>query len=74
MQLRRLSKKLARRGLRRKPAEDTRAFLRRIDASGYPQRDRLARIIELYNRIKYGRDADSESALADLRSLVNDIR
>ncbi len=74
VQLRRLSKKLARQGLRRKPAEDTRAFLRRIDASGYPQRDRLARIIELYNRLKYGRDADSESALVDLRSLVNDIR
>ena len=74
IQFRRLQNKLARRGLRRRPAEDSRAFVARVAAAGYPERDRLARIVDLYNRIKYGRDGASEAALADLRRLVSAIR
>ncbi len=71
---RRLMKKLARHGLTRRPSEDSRAFLARVAASGYAERRRLARIVDLYNRIKYGRDGPSDAALADLRRLVNTIR
>ena len=55
-------------------AEDSREFLHRIDSADLPQRDQLARIVDLYNRIKYGRDGADELALRDLRSLVNGIR
>ncbi len=71
---RRLSKKLARQGLARGPAEDTRAFLRRAERSDYPQSAQLAKIIELYNRIKYGRQGSNRHSLEQLRTLVEDIR
>ena len=71
---RRLLKKLARRGLAKRPAEDSRAFVERIADSNLAERDRLARIVDLYNRIKYGRDGPSDAALADLRRLVGTIR
>ncbi len=74
IQFRRLLKKLARHGLDRHPAEDSRAFLDRIADRKIVERERLARIADLYNRIKYGRDGASEAALADLRRLVNTIR
>ncbi len=74
IQFRRLQQKLARRGLLRRPAEDSRAFLARIADAGDPDRDRLARIVDLYNRIKYGRTGPSDAALDDLRKLVGTIR
>ncbi len=74
IQFRRLLKKLARRGLVRRPAEDSRAFLARVTSTEIPERDRLARIVDLYNRIKYGREGPSDAALADLRKLVGTIR
>lgn len=73
IQFRRLLKKLARFGFEKKPAEDTRAFLRRVEDSAFEQQEQLARIIELYNLIKYGREA-SVSSLDSLRSQVNSIR
>ncbi|MDH3219627.1 MAG: DUF3488 and transglutaminase-like domain-containing protein [Gammaproteobacteria bacterium] len=69
----RLLKKLARRGLRKDPAEDSRAFLQRLSERDLPQRDQLARIIELYNRVKYGRQGPSAAALDNLRSMINSI-
>ncbi len=74
LQFRRLQKKLARHGIEKKPSEDSRAFLRRISAEEFPGRDQLAPIIELYNRIKYGRDGDSPQAHNQLRSLIDSLQ
>ncbi len=71
---RRLSKKLARQGLKRRPAEDTRAFLQRAKRSDYPQSAQLARIVDLYNRIKYGRQGPNRHSLDELRNLINAIQ
>jgi transglutaminase-like putative cysteine protease len=70
----RLLKKLSRRGFHKGPAEDTRHFLLRITQRDFPQRELLAKIVELYNRIKYGRQASSQSALRDMRSMIDSIR
>ena len=70
----RLLRKLARRGIERKPSEDTRAFLRRISAGEIAQNDQLERIIDLYNRIKYGRNGDSPQALKQMRSMINSLQ
>jgi transglutaminase-like putative cysteine protease len=50
----RLLKKLAKLGLEKKPAEDSRAFLRRVEESKLVQTTEIEVIINLYNRIKYG--------------------
>jgi hypothetical protein len=70
----RLLKKLSKRGLKKDPAEDTRAFLVRVTAKDIPQSEQLASIVELYNRIKYGHKSNSEAALGHLRSMVKAIR
>ncbi len=70
---RRLLKKLSKRGIDKKPSEDTRAFLDRLREHDVAQQEQIARIVELYNRIKYGRAGGSVAALRDLRSLVNSI-
>jgi transglutaminase-like putative cysteine protease len=69
----RLLKKLSKKGLRKKSSEDSRAFLKRVSKPGYPQYEQLANIIELYNRIKYGRSASTRT-LNHMRSLVNAIQ
>jgi hypothetical protein len=74
MEFRRLLKKLARHGIEKKPSEDSRAFLQRISAEEVPGREQLAPIIELYNRIKYGRDGDSALARNQLRSLIDSLQ
>ena len=70
----RLLKKLSRRGFQKGPAEDTRTFLRRITQRDFPQREILTNIVELYNRIKYGRQGSSPSALSNMRSMIDSIR
>ncbi len=70
----RLLKKLARRGLEIKPAEDTRAFLKRARRDNFSQSDQLANIVDLYNRIKYGRQGASELSLNNLRTMINTIQ
>ncbi len=70
----RLLKKLSQQGFRKRPAEDTRAFLLRITLDDYPQYERLADIIELYNRIKYGRLENSRSELGNLRAMIDSFR
>ena len=70
----RLLKKLSKRGLKKDPAEDTRAFLVRVTTKDFPQSEQLANIVELYNRIKYGHKSNSEAALGHLRSMVKAIR
>jgi transglutaminase-like putative cysteine protease len=70
----RLLKKLSRRGFQKGPAEDTRTFLLRITKRDFPQQELLANIVELYNRIKYGRQGSSQSALDNMRSMINSIR
>jgi len=72
--LNRLLQKLSKRGIRKGPAEDTRAFLERLTAREFPQTEQLADIVELYNRIKYGRQGNSQSALSRMRSMVNLIQ
>ena len=70
----RLLRKLARRGIERKPSEDTRAFLSRITPQELDQKEQLARIIDLYNRIKYGRNGDSPLALHQMRKLIDSLQ
>jgi len=70
---RRLLKKLSRRGFQKRPSEDSRAFLERISDRDFPQREQLADIIELYNRIKYGRPGASVSNLNSMRTLINSL-
>ena len=70
----RLLKKLSKRGFQKGPAEDTRTFLLRITKRDFPQQELLANIVELYNRIKYGRQGSSQSALDNMRSMINSIR
>ena len=72
--MQRLLRKLARHGIEKKASEDTRAFLERVSAQGFPQRDQLATIVDLYNRIKYGRNGNSPMALNRLRSLINSLQ
>jgi transglutaminase-like putative cysteine protease len=69
----RLLRKLAKQGFDRKPSEDTRAFLQRVSQQGFSQREQLASIVELYNRIKYGRDGNSPPALNSMRSMINSM-
>ena len=68
----RTQRKLSKNGWQRLPAEDTRAFLQRV-AADYPQRQQLARIVDLYNLIKYGRDGATQDSLRQLRELVNGL-
>jgi transglutaminase-like putative cysteine protease len=70
----RLLRRLRRLGIDKKPAEDNRAFLRRVSTPDLPQREQLARIIDLYNRIKYARNGDSALARKQLRSLINSLQ
>ena len=70
----RLLKKLARRGLEKQPAEDTRAFLKRARQDNFSQSDQLAKIVDLYNRVKYGRQGVSELSLKNLRTMINAIQ
>lgn len=70
----RLLKKLSKRGLQKGPAEDTRTFLLRITQRDFPQRELLTNIVELYNRIKYGHQGSSASALSNMRAMIKSIR
>ena len=74
MQFERMLRKLRRRGLVKNPAEDSRAFLRRVATPELAQREQLARIIDLYNRIKYARDGDSAQARKQLRALIDSLQ
>ncbi|MCP4470555.1 MAG: DUF3488 domain-containing transglutaminase family protein [Gammaproteobacteria bacterium] len=69
----RLLRQLAKRGFERKPSEDTRAFLHRVSQQEFSQHEQLAGIIELYNRIKYGRNGNSPLALNSMRSMINSM-
>ena len=70
----RLLKKLSRHGIRKGPAEDTRAFLGRVSTRDFSQSEELSNIVELYNRIKYGRQDSSQEALNHMRSMVNSFQ
>ena len=70
----RLLRKLAKQGFDRRPSEDSRAFLQRVSQQEFSQREQLARIIELYNCIKYGRDGNSPRALNSMRSMINSMQ
>ena len=73
MLFRRLLKKLAKQGFTKGASEDTRSFLNRLPSAELPQREQIARVIDLYNHIKYGRRGESTRALASLRSMINAI-
>jgi hypothetical protein len=66
-------KKLSKRGFQKRPSEDTRAFLERVSRRDFPQRDQLADIVELYNRIKYGRQDDTSRRLHSMRTLIKSL-
>jgi transglutaminase-like putative cysteine protease len=67
----RLLKKLSKHGIHKGPAEDTRVFMLRVATPDFSQSEQLANIVELYNRIKYGRQDSSQSALHQMRSMIN---
>ena len=73
VQFGRLLKKLSRRGFQKRPSEDSRAFLDRVTDRDFPQREQLADIVELYNRIKYGRRGSSVRNLDSMRTLINSL-
>jgi transglutaminase-like putative cysteine protease len=74
----RLLKKLAKLGFEKKPAEDSRAFLDRVEESKLVQTTEIEVIIDLYNQIKYGPvhtdENTSRSDLKNLNSLINNFR
>jgi hypothetical protein len=69
----RVLKKLSKRGFQKRPSEDTRAFLERVADRDFPQREQLAGIVELYNRIKYGRQDDTSRRLNSMRTLIKSL-
>ena len=69
----RVLKKLSKRGFQKRPSEDTRAFLERVADRDFPQREQLADIVELYNRIKYGRQDDTSRRLNSMRTLIKSL-
>jgi len=72
--LNQLLKKLQNLDLEKPPSEDTRAFLQRVKSRGLREWSQIAKIIELYNLIKYGPDNSNAQSLNNLRSLVHSIR
>jgi transglutaminase-like putative cysteine protease len=70
----RVLKKLSKRGFQKRPSEDTRAFLERVSDRDFPQREQLADIVELYNRIKYGRQEDTSHRLNSMRTLIKSLQ
>jgi len=70
----RVLKKLSKRGFQKRPSEDTRAFLERVADQDFPQREQLADIVELYNRIKYGRQDDTSRRLNSMRTLIKSLQ
>jgi transglutaminase-like putative cysteine protease len=74
----RLLKKLAKLGFEKKPAEDSRAFLGRVEESKLVQTTEIEVIIDLYNQIKYGPvhtgENTNRSDLKNLNSLINNFR
>jgi len=70
----RVLKKLSKRGFQKRPSEDTRAFLERVADRDFPQREQLADIVELYNRIKYGRQDDTSRRLNSMRTLIKSLK
>ena len=65
-----LLRRLAKQGFRKGDGEDARAFVQRAAEDGFEQPAALRRVVELYQRIKYGRDGDTPEARDQLRSLV----
>ncbi len=57
-------------GFDKKMAEDNRHFLQRIAESDIEQYERIALIINLYNRIKYARNTDSGKQTTQLAGLI----
>ena len=57
-------------GFEKKPSEDSRAFLSRIEASDVIQTTEIEVIINLYNKIKYGPDhTNKDTNQSDLKTL-----
>jgi transglutaminase-like putative cysteine protease len=69
-----LLKRLKKLGMDKQPAEDSRAFLARIEPSDLDQKNQLARIVDLYNQLKYGAREENTLVLNHLRSLINSIK
>ncbi len=75
-------KKLAKLGFEKKPAEDSRAFLIRVETSKLVQTTEIEVIIDLYNQIKYGpvhtgKDSSEYTSQSDLKMLnlfINNFR
>ena len=73
----RLLIKLKKLGFEKKPSEDSRAFLSRIEASDVIQTTEIEVIINLYNKIKYGPDhTNKDTNQSDLKTfnlLINNF-
>ncbi len=70
---RRFIKKMSRLGYQKKDSEDARQFLQRVHQQDSEQGLLIEQFVDLYNRIKYGRDNNAEQTKI-LNDLVDSIR
>ena len=71
---RRFLRKMSRIGFDKQPSEDSRHFLSRVSQSRIEQVEQVARIINLYILIKYGRERNLDRETSELRDLVRGLR
>ena len=74
IQFKRFLRKMARIGLTKQNAEDTRHFLQRIREANLDQYEQIATVINIYNYLKYGKNLDATRQDRQLADLVNSIR
>ncbi len=69
----RFTKKMSRLGYHKNESEDARQFLQRIMLTKTDQSQQIARIIDLYSRIKYGNEKSSIGQIKKLSGLVDSL-
>ena len=71
---RRFLRKMSRIGFDKQKSEDCRDFLYRVNRSGIEQIEQVAKIVNLYILIKYGRGGNLDRGTDRLRDLVKSLR
>ncbi len=69
----RLLKKMAKAGLAKRPSEDARSFTERTRQQGFSQAEIVARIVDLYQSIKYGKQIASSNNIEQQHKLVDSV-
>jgi protein-glutamine gamma-glutamyltransferase len=65
---------MSRAGFERKPSEDVRNFINRVSAEGFVSSEEATNIINLYNQIKYGRNAPTQAMINQFRNCVQSFK